>query len=55
MLTQRVPALCEQCHENGGSMGGSPFHMYGRACLNCHPSIHGSNGLKSANGCSFRE
>ena len=70
LLTQRVPALCEQCHGNGGSMGGRPFtrfstsapgvanpsnHMFGRACLNCHPSIHGSNGLKTANGCSFRE
>ena len=70
LLTQRVPSLCEQCHGNGGSMGGKPFtrfqtsapgvtnpsnHVYGRACLNCHPSIHGSNGLKTANGCSFRE
>jgi len=69
LLTQRVPVLCEQCHENGGSMGGAPFtffstsapgingtnHMFGRACLNCHPSIHGSNGLRQANGCTFRE
>lgn len=73
LLTLRVPALCYQCHENGGGMGGKPFtsfstssavnlatgnasnHNYGRACLNCHPSIHGSNGLRSANGCSFRE
>ncbi|MGO9377431.1 MAG: DmsE family decaheme c-type cytochrome [Dissulfurispiraceae bacterium] len=70
MLKQRVPALCEECHDNGGSMGGSAFtyyttsapgvakpsaHMFGRACLNCHPSIHGSNGLRQANGCAFRE
>jgi DmsE family decaheme c-type cytochrome len=70
LLIKRVPALCEQCHGNGSSMGGRPFtrfqtsapgianpsnHAFGRACLNCHPSIHGSNGLKTANGCSFRE
>lgn len=70
LLTQRVPVLCEQCHETGGSMGGQPFtifstnapgnvvpssHMVGRACLNCHPAIHGSNGLKPSNGCYFRE
>ncbi|HMK61531.1 MAG TPA: DmsE family decaheme c-type cytochrome [Dissulfurispiraceae bacterium] len=72
LLSQRVPVLCEQCHGNGGNMGGAPFthfgtsapgiasanqkvYMYGRACLNCHPSIHGSNGLRSVNGCSFRD
>jgi len=68
LLTDRVPVLCEKCHENGGHMGGSPFtrfstnaggipsvFMVGRACLNCHTAIHGSNGLKPSNGCSFRE
>jgi DmsE family decaheme c-type cytochrome len=70
LLTERVPVLCEECHENGGSMGGKPFtrfatnapgitsaskFMVGRSCLNCHASIHGSNGLQTAGGCTFRE
>ena len=29
LLTQRVPSLCEQCHGNGGSMGGKPFTRFG--------------------------
>ena len=70
LLTQRVPVLCEQCHETGGAMGGQPFthfstnapgnalpqhYMVGRACLNCHQNIHGSNGPRNSNGCYFRE
>jgi DmsE family decaheme c-type cytochrome len=70
LLTQRVPVLCEQCHDTGGAMGGQPFthfstnapgnalpqhYMVGRACLNCHQNIHGSNGPRNSNGCYFRE
>ncbi len=55
MLKVRVPFLCQQCHMVGGD--GHPSGLFsgasiqpdpiryvsGKACLNCHPKIHGSN------------
>jgi DmsE family decaheme c-type cytochrome len=54
MLTRRPPLLCQQCHSPGGHPGNaytsetfddefSDRFMLGRACLNCHSQVHGSN------------
>jgi DmsE family decaheme c-type cytochrome len=52
LLVEKVPNLCQGCHVtphgfyNRQSLftGKSPAaQAYGRACLNCHISIHGSN------------
>lgn len=54
MLTKRPPLLCQQCHSPAGhpSVAYTPglaeddFNnrfMLGRACLNCHSEVHGSN------------
>jgi len=56
LLRTRVPFLCQQCH---ASLGGPPGHnadaysrnqvdskkiyIMGKACLNCHMQVHGSN------------
>ncbi|MGV7220764.1 MAG: DmsE family decaheme c-type cytochrome [Nitrospinales bacterium] len=52
LLKQKTPFLCQQCHLNGSHPGNlysgqalknrSPF-LAGKACLNCHSLIHGSN------------
>jgi len=54
LLTERLPDLCADCH-NGGGFNGSTDHAngygisirnkdaFGRACMNCHTQIHGSN------------
>jgi len=56
MTVERVPSLCSDCHDAtfhpsqpfGGGVGlggpGAPaVQLVGRACLNCHTNIHGSN------------
>lgn len=54
MLTKRPPLLCQQCHSPAGHPGvdytpelaGNAFNnrfLLGRACLNCHSEVHGSN------------
>lgn len=54
MLTKRPPLLCQQCHSPEGHPGAAyeavdlqdPLEsrfLAGRACLNCHSVIHGSN------------
>ncbi len=47
LLVTRVPRLCQQCHMQGRHQSGTfaPNSVYavGRACLNCHPMIHGTN------------
>lgn len=58
LLRQRPPLLCQQCHEPTSHRGGIPgfgdsrgsFNSTagmgitgGRACLNCHSNIHGTN------------
>ena len=58
LLRQRPPLLCQQCHEPTGHRGQIPGFgdfrgsnnsvigvgaVQGRACLNCHTNIHGSN------------
>jgi hypothetical protein len=52
MLVIRQPLLCQQCHI-GTSHRGTNYikqgfvtgddHVYGKACLNCHGEIHGTN------------
>lgn len=54
MLVQKVPTLCYRCHQNrhsppygaeSGFTGSTPkSQFYARACLNCHQTVHGSNG-----------
>ncbi|OGR87719.1 MAG: hypothetical protein A3A86_03205 [Elusimicrobia bacterium RIFCSPLOWO2_01_FULL_60_11] len=50
LLKVKRPRLCQQCHNEGGpgvhvSVPGTPAVTYAleRACLKCHPMIHGSN------------
>lgn len=55
MLTSKPPQLCQECHGSGGHPGraytkdttfkGSvpKIQMFGRACMNCHTNVHGSN------------
>mgnify|MGYP001581373857 CR=1 FL=1 len=47
LLVTKVPRLCQQCHMQGrhqsGNLGADSVYAVGRACLNCHPMIHGSN------------
>lgn len=54
MLAKRPPLLCQQCHSPVGhpsfaytpELAGDVFNnrfMLGRACLNCHSEVHGSN------------
>jgi DmsE family decaheme c-type cytochrome len=54
LLKRRPPLLCQQCHSPTGHPGAAytsaDFEdafanrfMLGRACLNCHSQVHGSN------------
>lgn len=55
MLKAAQPFLCQQCHSNSrhpGTLyseqnkfdGASPSNkVFGASCMNCHPSVHGSN------------
>jgi len=47
MLTVSAPRLCQSCHLFGHhqTVPGMPEQVWNqnRSCLNCHPSIHGSN------------
>lgn len=56
LLKQRAPYLCQNCHSSGfhpgtlydgnrlpGGASGVDKHFVGKACLNCHSAIHGSN------------
>jgi DmsE family decaheme c-type cytochrome len=62
LLRQRPPFLCQQCHSNtqhpattafwqaaGVATIGPGANVGGRACLNCHTNIHGSNSTESGN------
>lgn len=52
MLVTKVPRLCQQCHMQGrhqsGALGINSVYLFNRACLNCHPMIHGSNSPSGA-------
>jgi len=52
MLVARVPMLCQRCHigsrhpstiYDSGSVASRSNRIVGRACVNCHQQIHGSN------------
>jgi len=47
MLQARVTQLCQSCHQQGRhqTIPGVPASIWqgGKACLNCHQNIHGSN------------
>ncbi len=54
MLKQRMPFLCQECHEPGSHQGLAPSvdgkapliqreATSGRSCVNCHTAIHGGN------------
>jgi DmsE family decaheme c-type cytochrome len=54
LLKLRPPMLCQQCHERATHQGSAPLltgtnstsgmgATGGRACLNCHTNIHGTN------------
>ncbi len=61
LLKEKLPFLCSDCHADSGDMGGlgvsrsnTPNHgtffytQSGRACVNCHTQIHGSNSPAGA-------
>jgi len=59
LLAKRPPLLCQQCHAAGGhpsvAYGSEQIDndfnsrfLLGRACLNCHSQIHGSNHSSGA-------
>ncbi|HEX8980703.1 MAG TPA: DmsE family decaheme c-type cytochrome [Parasulfuritortus sp.] len=56
LLKDRPPFLCEDCHNGphqssdaiGPGLTGSAPNAPGRACLNCHVMIHGSNSPAGA-------
>jgi DmsE family decaheme c-type cytochrome len=52
LLTLRQPVLCQQCHHSTSHRGLNHLrderyrtldYNYGKACLNCHGAIHGTN------------
>jgi DmsE family decaheme c-type cytochrome len=51
LLTAKLPMLCQRCHIGtrhpstiyDNTARTSSNRLYGRACVNCHQSIHGSN------------
>lgn len=51
MLVARLPFLCQRCHVHtrhpatvyDAAVMQSSNRVYGRACVNCHSAIHGSN------------
>ena len=53
MLVVRMPMLCQRCHvasshpssiyDNNAITVNKSNRMFGRSCVNCHSSIHGSN------------
>ncbi len=49
MLKMKPPYLCQACHSNTRhpsslfDQGSTPRDLLGKACLNCHSRIHGSN------------
>src|SRR5262245_3508702 len=52
MLVARVPMLCQRCHigtrhpstiYDGAAVQSRSNRIIGRACINCHQQIHGSN------------
>ena len=59
LLTEKVPNLCQDCHDwqrhpgtpydaKTAFTGSSPSNrFFGRACLNCHGAIHGSNTFEN--------
>ena len=54
LLKLRMPRLCQQCHTPGTQHSTQPNQprtrfVFNRACLNCHPQIHGSNHPSGVN------
>ncbi|MBM9606050.1 DmsE family decaheme c-type cytochrome [Desulfopila inferna] len=59
LLTEKVPNLCQDCHDwsrhpgtpydaETGFIGESPSNrFFARSCLNCHGTIHGSNTFEN--------
>lgn len=45
MLKISRPRLCAECHGFGHTLTGGPnsYQIMGRACMNCHTQIHGTN------------
>lgn len=52
LLTTRVPRLCQECHMQGrhqsATLATNSIFAFNRACLNCHPQVHGSNNPSGA-------
>ena len=65
LLKKKSPSLCQDCHiatshvgelysKNSNGLGdGKEARMMGRACVNCHANIHGSNS--ATDGAAFRQ
>ncbi|MGA2192150.1 MAG: DmsE family decaheme c-type cytochrome [Nitrospirota bacterium] len=48
LLRQNVTFLCLSCHPQGNMGTGHGISSIGRGCVNCHPTIHGSNNPSGA-------
>jgi DmsE family decaheme c-type cytochrome len=50
MLKISRPRLCAECHGIGHAPTGGPnsYQIMGRACMNCHTQIHGTNSPSGA-------
>ncbi len=50
MLKISRPRLCAECHGFGHTLTGGPnsYQIMGRACMNCHTQIHGTNSPSGA-------
>jgi len=50
MLKVSMPRLCTECHGFGHapSAGFNSYQIMGRACLNCHTQVHGTNSPSGA-------
>ncbi|MCM2277812.1 MAG: DmsE family decaheme c-type cytochrome [Oligoflexia bacterium] len=63
LLVEKVPNLCQECHQASGHVstaydsnngfdgtGSMRNRFVGRACLNCHTKVHGSNAPSNFSG-----
>jgi DmsE family decaheme c-type cytochrome len=66
MLTERVPTLCQNCHDGSGGHNATPWDatagftgsqslgnkekVIARSCVNCHTNIHGSMAPTGGSG-----
>ena len=65
MLVVRMPMLCQRCHiaskhpatlyDKDQITTNKSNRMFGRSCVNCHSTVHGSNHRPVSSSCGKRE